>query len=558
MLLFRCAGQKKKPEFSVFSACLRRPDSIILGLLVACSLAIAQTIPLDALLRGGRIHYAGSRYERAKEQFTKALDYYGQKADNPKLAEIHIWLGLSEARLRHFETASGHFDKALTADSASFGILRQDQQKYYWAWTALITTARRTYNRSNYDSSLTYALVALKLDPAKSQAYSLVANSYSSLGRYEDMLSTAREMLKLNAKSPEAFSLIGLYYLQKPDTLWSEEMKHARWDSCNYYYEQAIVIYESRFSKARGKLGELLKITDEEKLDEAAWNLVEKSRTRNQEELKRYIEEDLGAAKQLAQVAQLASQLFYAGNNLNISSSRAGSAVLRAASETKDEHSTRFRARAESLFQKALKYDSCDFATMFNLGIAQYQNQNDSLAQTTFEKVINGTVVPLAKLPDEERNSLLALITPKAAKIGYLKLGSAILAPIDSILATIGYPAGGYRWLYFPKLRNKEFVSATVEDVPDIFLSLESPKALENIYLLLGISQTGIGLSFVKAKQKDAAKEKLEQALINLNMVTALNPQNAEAYHNMVHCYRETNQKKKAEQAYKKYEELSQ
>ncbi len=520
--------------------------------------ATAQTIPLDALLRGARIHYSGGRIERAKEQFEKALEQYGEQVDNPTLAQIHIWLGLSEAQLRSFAEAADHFQKALAADSSSVGQIRQDEQKQYWAWTALINTARKAYNRGSYDSSLTYALVALEINPEKPGTYSLLANSYSALGQYDEMLATAQELLRLDAESPDGFSLIGLYYLQKPDSLWPDEMKQARWDSCGHYYNQGISIYETRFENARKTLGDILRIADPDRLDEVTVNLVEKSRAGNQEELKRYIEQDLDAAKQLSEIAQFASQLFYAANNLNVSSSRAGSAMLRASSETEGDNSTQFKARAESLFNKALEYDPYDFTAMFNLGIVQYQSQQDSLAQTTFQRVIDGAVVPFTELPDDWQNTLLELITPDAARTSCLSLDGSTLASIDSILATKGHLAGGYAWLYFPKLRDKDqFTEATAEDAADMFLSLRSPQALENIYLLLGVSQTGIGLSLVEAKQKDAAKEKFDQAIATLKMVIVINPQNAEAYQNLVHCYRETNQKKKAEQAYLKYKELS-
>ena len=53
----------------------RRPSLAILLLTAVLVLpAAAQQIPLDALMRGGRIHYEGQRYDRAKEQFNKAAD----------------------------------------------------------------------------------------------------------------------------------------------------------------------------------------------------------------------------------------------------------------------------------------------------------------------------------------------------------------------------------------------------------------------------------------------------------------------------------------------------
>jgi len=67
------------------------------------SLAVAQ-VPLDALMRGGRIHYDAGRYDRAKEQFSKALGSYGANADTVRV-HILIWLGLSEAWMGELDSA---------------------------------------------------------------------------------------------------------------------------------------------------------------------------------------------------------------------------------------------------------------------------------------------------------------------------------------------------------------------------------------------------------------------------------------------------------------------
>jgi len=531
---------------------------IALALLVIAGAAFAQSVPLDALLRGGRIHYDGGRFDRAKEQFTKALNDYGATADGPSLATIHAWLGLSEAQLRNFGPAAGHFRTALASDSSILKFIQLNEQHTYWSWTALINTARSAYGQASYDTSLTYALLALKVDPSKPGTYALIANSYNALGRYEEMLGTARELLRLQADNAEGLGLVGLYYLQKPDSLWPKEMKQARWDSCAYYYRQSIAVYEKKYGDAVKMLGDSLKLAAPEKRDEVARQLVEKSRSGDQQGLKTYIEKDLGAAKKLQSIAQLASQLFYAANNLNVSSSRAGSAMLRAAAESKESTAVRFRTTAESLFAKALKYDPFDFAAMFNLGIAEYQSQQDSLAEATFQRVVDGAVVALTELPADWQAKLLALVTADKAPAGNLSLSDSLLLPVDSILAAKGRFAGGYRWLYFPQVRDRKTYSPLVpEDAAGIFLSLESPQALENIYLLLGVTQTGQGIALGEAKKRDAAKAKFEAGVKSLSSVIAMNPKNAEAWQNLGHCYRETDQKDKAEAAYKKYLDLT-
>jgi len=514
--------------------------------------ALAQNVPLDALLRGGRIHYDGQRFERAKEQFTKALDQYGAGADNSTLAQIHTWLGLCEAQLRNFSAAAEHFAVALDADSACAAKIRKDEQRQYYAWTALINRTREEHNADQPDSALRYALAALKVDPAKSQTYTLMANAYSALGRHEEMRGVAEQLLKLDAGAAEAYSLLGLYFLQKPESLWlTPEAKVGRWDSAAYYYNQAIAQYEKRFSEAKSVLAQKLKLDDQSRLDQVAWRLVALSRKQDQNELKLYIEKDLAAARQLVEVAALASQLFFSANNLNVASARAGTAMLRAAAETKGEQSERFRGQAEALFSRAVEYDSTDFTALFDLGIAQYQAGKDAQAEGSLLRVVEGGIVPLASLPDALADELLALITPAAAQAGYLQSAGPTAARTDSVLLSQGRTAAGYNWLYFPELKKTgDFTAASRADLPGMFLSVLPPQLLEQVYLWLGSSQTGLASGMDPVKDKEARLAKFNQAIVNLELTLKLDPRSADAYQNLGICYREIDQKNKALDAF--------
>ncbi|UCG44492.1 MAG: tetratricopeptide repeat protein [candidate division WOR-3 bacterium] len=532
---------------------------LVLGLLIAGSLLAQQQIPLDAMLRGGRIHYTGSRYERAKEQFQGALDAYRSEVDNVQLAEIHIWLGLSQAQLRENEDAARNFRAALAADSSAAERIRQDEQWQYWTWNSLINVARKSYNAGVYDTSLVSALAAIKIDPGKAGTYTLVANSYSALGMYDEMLLTARDMLALDTRSPDGLSLVGLYYLQRPDSLWTGDMKLGRWDSCAYYYNAALEVYEERYAAAVDSLDQTLELGDQARLAEIAGILVEKSREADQAELKAYIETELKAKNRLNQVAKVASQLFYSANNLNVSSSRAGSAMLRAASEPdmNAENRDRFRGMAEDLFNKALTYDPYDYTAVFNLGIVQYQSQKDSLAEQTFMRAAEGAVTRLTDLPADIRDSLLALVSEQTAGQGYTTYGGLLLAAVDSVVAETGNPSGGYSWLYFPDLRNrKPFVAPTVEDAGAMFVSPLAPGVIENTFLLLGVSQTSMGMALKNDEREEEARAKFNAALDNLDMVITINPSSADAWQNKGHCLRELGQTDKAAEAFKKYEEL--
>ncbi len=547
----------------------RKPSLAIILLAAMLVLpAAAQQVPMvpfDALMRGGRIHYEGQRYERAKEQFTKALTQYGATADNVSLGQIELWLGLTEEQLHHDTAAAEHFVTALEKDTTLGAKIRANEQWQYLTWTALITATRLSYNagllgadtalqREQFDAALKYALAAIKVDPSKSQTYSLVANVYSALERYGDMRATADDLLKLDAGAPEALSLLGLYFLQKPDSLWQlKEAKAARWDSAGYYYDEAIAAYERRYASAKADLAKQFTLTDSVSVNRAVGQLVEKSRLQDQSEMKRYIETVLKATtpQQLSDAAQIAGRLFYAANNLNVASSRAGTAMLRAAAETKDTTSARFMAKAEALFARAVEYDSSDFASLFNLGITQYQGKKDSLAERSLQTVIDGAVVPVGMLPQPWLDSMLALVTPTAAETGYTQLSEQLAAKIDSVLAARGRKYAGHGLLYFPDLKTRKLTgTATLADTNGMFLSLEMPRLMEQAYLWLGSSQTGLSTTLYDAGKKDAAKAGYERAIVNLLIATKLDPSNSDAFQNLGICYRETNQKDKALKAF--------
>uniref|UniRef100_A0A7C4GCS9 Tetratricopeptide repeat protein n=1 Tax=candidate division WOR-3 bacterium TaxID=2052148 RepID=A0A7C4GCS9_UNCW3 len=520
--------------------------------------AVAQTVPLDALLRGARIHYQGGRYDRALEQFEKARQQYGQTVDNNVRAEMELWIALCHAQLKRHDSAAIGFVKAIGLDSSLAGKIRRDESWLYFAGTSLLHTARESYETADYDAAVTYARTALVLDPTKPQIYSLIAGAFSAQERYEEMLATARSMISIDTSSAEAYGLIGLYFLQKPDSLWADPaLKRGRWDSTLTYYRHALEIYARRAAEARNSLGTTLKLTDKAQLAAIAESLVAKSRSGDPAVLDRYIEQGLKATKQRSELAAIAARLFFTYTNLNVTGSRAGSAMLRASAETRGDTAERYRALAESLFIDALVWNPADFNSLFNLGIARYQARSDSLAADAFARVVAGATAPLTLL-EALQDSLLALVTPANAATGYAQLPPSLAGAVDSILFTRGFAAAGFSWLYFPQLKDrKDFIAAGPGDAPAMFVSIENPSQLENIYLLLGVSQTGHGLALLEAKRDSDGRAVLEKAIANLLMVTRLNPANAESWQNLVHCYRETGQKQLALDAYAKYERLS-
>jgi len=231
--------------------------------------------------------------------------------------------------------------------------------------------------------------------------------------------------------------------------------------------------------------------------------------------------------------------------------------MLGAAAETKKDTSERFRGRAEALFGRAVEYDSSDFVSLFNLGIAQYQGKKDSLAEKSLQAVVDGAVVPVGTLLQPWLDTVLALVTPAVAETGYTQVTGPLADRVDSLLAARGRKYAGYGWLYFPELKTRKLTGpATIADTAGMFLSLEPPQLMEQAYLWLGSSQTGLATTLSDAGRKDEAKAGYERAIVNLLIATRLDPDSPDAYQNLGICYREVNQKNKALKAFETAERL--
>jgi tetratricopeptide (TPR) repeat protein len=128
---------------------------------------------------------------------------------------------------------------------------------------------------------------------------------------------------------------------------------------------------------------------------------------------------------------------------------------------------------------------------------------------------------------------------------------------VDSILAAKGLKNVGFDWLYFPDLRTRKLTgAATVADTAGMFLSLEMPRLIEQAYLWLGSSQTGLATALSDAGKKDAATAGYQRAGANLEIATKLDPTNSDAFQNLGICYRETDQKEKALKAFETADKL--
>jgi tetratricopeptide (TPR) repeat protein len=152
---------------------------------------------------------------------------------------------------------------------------------------------------------------------------------------------------------------------------------------------------------------------------------------------------------------------------------------------------------------------------------------------------------------------VLLVVTPTTAETGYTQLPEKLAAKIDSLLAARGRKYAGHGWIYFPDLKTRKLTGpATIADTNGMFLSLEMPRLMEQAYLWLGSSQTGLATTLNDAGKKDAAKAGYERAIVNLLIATRLDPSNSDAFQNLGICYREIDQKDKALRAFETAERI--
>ncbi len=186
----------------------------------------------------------------------------------------------------------------------------------------------------------------------------------------------------------------------------------------------------------------------------------------------------------------------------------------------------RFQSR-EELLQDYPELTPEDIDAKYNLGFVKYSLGKEKVEEACGifrELVLTGRLI--TQLEEKEKEEISLLLTKEKGK-------SAIPLPPE-IASSIG---------------NGNFVYIYLFDTLSPFLSPLPPATLENLYLLLGASYVRVA---------DLKKEKgyYDSAITSFQRVIILNPENTDAYQNLVVAYREKGDKKMAEKMYLKMEEI--
>ncbi|MCS7258327.1 MAG: tetratricopeptide repeat protein [candidate division WOR-3 bacterium] len=488
--------------------------NLISLILFIFSFAFAQQMPLDARLRGGRIHYQGGRYERALEQFELAIKDY------PNSGEARFWKGLVLEKLGRYEEASIQFDTAFILDNKWLTEAQKNEDFQFSVFNAFIKAGQYSEQNKNYAQAEKFYMRATDVAPKHLQPYLLLAQMYSTIDSVEKIKSIALKLKEVFPENQQSNVLIALYYFKK-----------ASWDSCLKYYDYALQSFKNSYDSIVKLIASELKLTDD-KISEEIKKLLKK---RNERTLESYLGDSLKAKNKLRLLSRFVEELYTDNMELNAINFRAGIASLQMANSEKNEPKRKENfKRAIGYFKEALKYNPDDYDAQYNLGLTYYQTGEDILAESTFNRLLVITLRSLDKLSDELVSALLKEITPENLSLGYLELSSSeLIKNLESEFKNKDkdFYLTGYWLLYYHHFKKSKTLP-TVNDRNKIYVSGFGPETVENLLLLLGAAKTNL--------------KKYDEAIDAFNQVLLLNPKNQDAYRNLAVCYREKGDTKKA------------
>ncbi len=469
------------------------------------------TIPLDALLRGGRIHFQGGRYERALHQFQEALKNY---PDNP---EARFWLAMTLEKMGKVVEAAEHFDSCFTDAPEYVAKMLKDEKNQYSVFNAFSRAGNIMNQNGDFHTAIKFFNRATEADPKSIQGYLQLALVYGTVDSVAKIKDIADKLFKLDSLNPQINVILGKYFFKKQD-----------WDSSLVYYERSITQFTNSFQKAKDLLSKELKI-DLARAETVAMRLYG---LRGTKQLEAYIAETLKAKPKMMKLVGMSNEIYLIMNLLGSSYFYAGSSALQKANTfTSEAQQKPYLNQARSYFNEVLRYNPLDYDALFNLGFTHYRSGADAEAEKTFSSIVGLALLSLSSLKESLAKGLLAEISSEDIKKGYWEVKSDIIKELEKEIEPIQTFKTGYWYVYFPMLKNTSVTELTSK-LNQVFLSGIDPVAFEELMLFYGAVQTNL--------------KKYDDAIVAFNTVLALNPKNQSAYRNLAVCYREKGEQKKA------------
>ncbi|MEO0075943.1 MAG: tetratricopeptide repeat protein [candidate division WOR-3 bacterium] len=472
----------------------------------------AKTLPLDARLRGGKIHFQGGRYERALEQFENAL------IDYPTSSEARFWKAIALEKLGRYEEAAANFDTVFTQDSEWLSKTIKDNTYRYSAWNAFIKAGQALDQKGDFLNSIRFLKRSIEVFPSSPQGFLLLSQIYSALDSLEKIKEIALSLYDIDSTNQQVNILLGMYFFRKED-----------WDSSMFYYDKAISAFKNDWELTTQRLGKELKLNNVEEVELVVQKLLEK---RNTKSLEVYINDSLKAKAKYPILIRLVDQLHMDQVELNIINFRAGISALQKANFYKQESlQKKYISKASNYFQEAILYNEFDFDSKYNLGLTFYRLGFDLKAESVFINLLDIALVPLNKFSPSFTEQLISLINNNNLNNAFLAINPEIINLIEQEVKEKRIYKGTDWYLYFHNFKKSKTVP-TLQEADKVYLSSIGIESIENLYLLLGATQTNL--------------KKYDEAIQMFNNVLLLNPKNQDAYRNLAVCYREKGDQKKA------------
>lgn len=310
-------------------------------------------------IQGGKIHYEGGRYEKAAELFRQAIQ------ENPKSAPAYLWYGLTMVQLKDYPEAAKSFDKAFELNPSYPEKIKRKENLKTLVWVGYMGATDRLVREKRFEEALGYAKRAIEMDPQNYRAYTTLARIYVGLKDYEKLKTTAQKLFILRKESPEAYTLLGVYYFSKEE-----------WDSALTYYSKAIEGFNKGIEETKKKLSTTLNL-NESQTDSLSLRLISLHKKGKRRLLTNYIKDSLSLKPpQSFMVSRAADRLYGYTGELGTCYLRAGAASIK-----KDSFKL-----AEKFFEEALKINPEDYDAVYNLGIVKYQLKKDEEALKFFNR----------------------------------------------------------------------------------------------------------------------------------------------------------------------------
>jgi len=163
---------------------------------------------------GGNIHLQEGRFDRAIEQYRKALEEY------PEDSDLYVAIGAAEFMKKNFKEAVNNLEKAESMNPEG---IEGDVNQYegllntkYLKWQIYYNGAVE-YSKEDPEKAIELAKKSLDVeDPEKvSQSYNLLANIMLKVGKEEEAQDFLTKAIKADKDNVEAYMTMGHHYLSK-------------------------------------------------------------------------------------------------------------------------------------------------------------------------------------------------------------------------------------------------------------------------------------------------------------------------------------------------------